>query len=47
MDTKYYDIIITLLELLKEQRSESNWKDIVIRDKDQEIKKLKDELEGN
>lgn len=42
MDTKYFDIIITLLELLKEQRSESNWKDIVIRDKDEEIKKLKE-----
>lgn len=46
MDNKYYDVIFTLVELIKEQRSENSWKDIVIKDKDEEIKSLKEELEG-
>lgn len=44
MDTKYYDVIFTLLELLKELKSENNWKDIVISDKEKEIKTLKEQL---
>lgn len=46
MDKKYYDVIFTLLEMLKDQRGEISWKDIVINDKENEIKTLKAELEG-
>lgn len=45
MDNKYYDVVFTLLEMIKEQRSENNWKDLVIRDKDNEIRDLKSRLE--
>lgn len=44
METKYYDVIFTLLEFLKDLKNENNWKDIVIKEKEKEITTLKEQL---
>ena len=46
MDSKYYDVILTLLEIVKEQRGNISYKDYIISDQNKEITELKLQLEG-